>query len=230
MLYVIQITRDYFSTRIIRKQVKKMKIAIFSKHPLISEMMTHYFSSLGRDMNIYSYYPEEMGSLRKVFDYIILNNLCQFGDITAYVQKAQEFVKNRKNLILINGDHMNCHINGFTVFSGANSLQDLTLAITSSSPSPKDMSRPFSMQEMISHMPRSSQLQNDFSDLTRHQKDILGFLLTNMDYTVIADHFGISINTLKKHNTNIFKKMNVRSRNELQKLLIRSAVLSESQT
>lgn len=51
-------------------------------------------------------------------------------------------------------------------------------------------------------------------DLTDKEKEILSFLNKGLLNKEIANVQSISLDTVKKHNKNIFRKMNVRNRTE----------------
>jgi len=51
-------------------------------------------------------------------------------------------------------------------------------------------------------------------DLTEKEKEILSFLNKGLLNKEIASVQSISLDTVKKHNKNIFRKMNVRNRTE----------------
>ena len=55
--------------------------------------------------------------------------------------------------------------------------------------------------------------------LTRREKDILTLLIRGIDNEEICEQLVISINTLKKHILNIYKKMDINSRIQLFKLV-----------
>ncbi len=58
--------------------------------------------------------------------------------------------------------------------------------------------------------------------LTRSEKDILGLLVDGLQYKIIADKKSISIDTVKKHVGNIYRKLQVNNRIEAMKLYNKS--------
>lgn len=55
--------------------------------------------------------------------------------------------------------------------------------------------------------------------LTRREETILGFLMEGVDNVQICDELGISLNTLKKHILNIYRKLGIRNRVQLFKMV-----------
>jgi two-component system, NarL family, response regulator LiaR len=50
--------------------------------------------------------------------------------------------------------------------------------------------------------------------ITSAEKDVLELLITGKFYKEIAEEKNVVVDTIKKHCTNMYKKMNVRNRNE----------------
>ena len=67
----------------------------------------------------------------------------------------------------------------------------------------------------------------DHYEQTRREVEILYLLLDGISRDKLCDKLSISPNTLKKHTSNIYKKMDVRSWRELYKLMDEEAVSSE---
>ncbi|MCI7146238.1 MAG: helix-turn-helix transcriptional regulator [Clostridiales bacterium] len=63
----------------------------------------------------------------------------------------------------------------------------------------------------------------DHHDLTLREVEILYLLLEGISHDSLCDKLSISPNTLKKHTSNIYRKMNVRSWRELYKLMEKEA-------
>ena len=55
--------------------------------------------------------------------------------------------------------------------------------------------------------------------LTRREHMILGLLLQGMDNNQLCDELSISVNTLKKHILNIYRKLNIRNRVQMFKMI-----------
>jgi DNA-binding NarL/FixJ family response regulator len=55
---------------------------------------------------------------------------------------------------------------------------------------------------------------SDFTHLSKQEKRILGALSTGSLYKEIASEYSISINTVKKHIKNIYKKLQVSKRSQ----------------
>ena len=56
-------------------------------------------------------------------------------------------------------------------------------------------------------------------DLTKREQTILQLLLQGMENTEICDHLSITVNTLKKHILNIYRKLGIRNRVQMFKLI-----------
>ncbi len=68
----------------------------------------------------------------------------------------------------------------------------------------------------------NSELIGDFVErysLTRREEEVLRHMILRQDNVTISDNLSISINTLKKHERNIYQKCNVSSRMQLFKLI-----------
>ena len=76
------------------------------------------------------------------------------------------------------------------------------------------------------HYPSRDHLMDHY-ELTRREVEILYLLLDGISRDKLCDKLSISPNTLKKHTSNIYKKMDVRSWRELYKLMDEEAVSSE---
>ena len=59
--------------------------------------------------------------------------------------------------------------------------------------------------------------------LTKREEEVLMHMLSRQDNHTISDELSISINTLKKHERNIYQKCNVSSRMQLFKLVVSEA-------
>lgn len=55
--------------------------------------------------------------------------------------------------------------------------------------------------------------------LTKREETILGLLMSGMDNTAVCEKLVISVNTLKKHVLNIYRKLGIRNRIQLYKLI-----------
>jgi len=55
---------------------------------------------------------------------------------------------------------------------------------------------------------------NRLSLLTFKEKEVMFFLMKGLLYKEIADAMSVTIDTIKKHAKNIYKKLNVRNRTE----------------
>ena len=55
--------------------------------------------------------------------------------------------------------------------------------------------------------------------LTKREETILGFLMDGADNIQICDELVISLNTLKKHILNIYRKLGIRNRVQLFKMV-----------
>lgn len=55
----------------------------------------------------------------------------------------------------------------------------------------------------------------DFIDLTRREKEVLQLLLRGSSYRVIADQLFITLDTVRSHIKNIYRKLNINSRHEV---------------
>ena len=65
-------------------------------------------------------------------------------------------------------------------------------------------------------------VKNELRDnlpLTRRELGIALFLARGMQYSEVAEHLGISSNTVRNHVSNIYKKLSIRSKIELTKIL-----------
>ena len=56
-------------------------------------------------------------------------------------------------------------------------------------------------------------------DLTKREQTILQLLLQGMENTEICDHLSVTVNTLKKHILNIYRKLGIRNRVQMFKLI-----------
>ena len=61
---------------------------------------------------------------------------------------------------------------------------------------------------------QSPQINNDSTDLTNREKEILECLVDGMSYKMIAAHCNISIDTVRHHIRNIYVKLHVNSKSE----------------
>ena len=61
-------------------------------------------------------------------------------------------------------------------------------------------------------------------NLTKKESEALGFLVNGLSYKLIADEMNISINSVRYHVKNIYKKLHINSRPELQKLYMDGAI------
>ena len=64
----------------------------------------------------------------------------------------------------------------------------------------------------------SAEAAEQFS-LTRQEQTILRKLMSGMDNEQICDELAISINTLKKHILNMYRKLGIKNRTQMFKLI-----------
>lgn len=60
--------------------------------------------------------------------------------------------------------------------------------------------------------------RNNFENLTEREKDITEGILEALSYKLIADKYNISVDTVRMHIRNIYRKLNINSKAELFKL------------
>ena len=64
-------------------------------------------------------------------------------------------------------------------------------------------------KRVLQHFQKKNSTENNLSDLTKSELDILEFLAKGFLYKEIADKKCISIDTVKKHISNIYRKLHV---------------------
>ena len=57
-------------------------------------------------------------------------------------------------------------------------------------------------------------------NLTLREIQVVKYVLDNYPQQLAADELCISVNTLKKHVSNLYKKLNIKSRSELMQILM----------
>jgi DNA-binding NarL/FixJ family response regulator len=70
-------------------------------------------------------------------------------------------------------------------------------------------------RKVISHFQETSQKKDSKSGLTPRENDIVTGLVDGLSYKMIADRFDISIDTVRTHIRNIYKKLHVNSKAEV---------------
>ncbi|MDX1671804.1 MAG: response regulator transcription factor [Balneolaceae bacterium] len=70
-------------------------------------------------------------------------------------------------------------------------------------------------RKVISHFQDQQPQQNKESDLTPREHDIVNGLVDGLSYKMIADRYDISIDTVRAHIRNIYKKLHVNSKAEV---------------
>ena len=70
-------------------------------------------------------------------------------------------------------------------------------------------------RKVIQHFNEPGQKQKKESDLTPREQDIVNGLVDGLSYKLIADRFDISIDTVRAHIRNIYKKLHVNSKAEV---------------
>lgn len=74
---------------------------------------------------------------------------------------------------------------------------------------------PAQVSTRVLHLARSGHTFNNACDkLSRREKQIVDLLAKGALYKQIAEHLGISIDTVRRHITNLYRKLEVRSRTE----------------
>lgn len=69
-------------------------------------------------------------------------------------------------------------------------------------------------KRVLQHFQKKNSTENNLSDLTKSELDILEFLAKGFLYKEIADKKCISIDTVKKHISNIYRKLQVNNKVE----------------
>lgn len=69
-------------------------------------------------------------------------------------------------------------------------------------------------KRVLQHFQKKNSTENNLSDLTKSELDILEFLAKGFLYKEIADKKCISIDTVKKHISNIYRKLHVNNKVE----------------
>lgn len=70
-------------------------------------------------------------------------------------------------------------------------------------------------RKVIEHFKKPEPEKNPESDLTSREQDIVNGLVDGLSYKLIADRFDISIDTVRAHIRNIYKKLHVNSKAEV---------------
>jgi len=70
-------------------------------------------------------------------------------------------------------------------------------------------------RKVIEHFKKPVPEKNPDSDLTPREQDIVNGLVDGLSYKLIADRFDISIDTVRAHIRNIYKKLHVNSKAEV---------------
>lgn len=70
-------------------------------------------------------------------------------------------------------------------------------------------------RKVIEHFKKPEPEKNPDSDLTAREQDIVNGLVDGLSYKLIADRFDISIDTVRAHIRNIYKKLHVNSKAEV---------------
>ncbi len=70
-------------------------------------------------------------------------------------------------------------------------------------------------RKVINHFRENAPKKNTDSDLTPREHDIVNGLVDGLSYKMIADRYDISIDTVRAHIRNIYKKLHVNSKAEV---------------
>jgi DNA-binding NarL/FixJ family response regulator len=70
-------------------------------------------------------------------------------------------------------------------------------------------------RKVIQHFNKPDKKKEPESDLTPREQDIVNGLVDGLSYKLIADRFDISIDTVRAHIRNIYKKLHVNSKAEV---------------
>ena len=70
-------------------------------------------------------------------------------------------------------------------------------------------------RKVIQHFSNNEKKEKPESDLTPREQDIVNGLVDGLSYKLIADRFDISIDTVRAHIRNIYKKLHVNSKAEV---------------
>ena len=70
-------------------------------------------------------------------------------------------------------------------------------------------------RKVITHFKKPTAEKNEDSMLTSREQDIVNGLVDGLSYKMIADRFDISIDTVRAHIRNIYKKLHVNSKAEV---------------
>lgn len=70
-------------------------------------------------------------------------------------------------------------------------------------------------RKVINHFQENAPKTNTDSDLTPREHDIVNGLVDGLSYKMIADRYDISIDTVRAHIRNIYKKLHVNSKAEV---------------
>jgi len=69
-------------------------------------------------------------------------------------------------------------------------------------------------RKVINHFQKIQKPSSDVEKLTLREQEVLNLLAKGYLYKEIADHLGITINTLRNHLRTIYDKLHVHSRTE----------------
>jgi DNA-binding NarL/FixJ family response regulator len=70
-------------------------------------------------------------------------------------------------------------------------------------------------RKVIAHFQKNTPKKNSDSGLTPRENDIVNGLVDGLSYKMIADRYNISIDTVRTHIRNIYKKLHVNSKAEV---------------
>lgn len=79
-------------------------------------------------------------------------------------------------------------------------------------------------RKVINHFQENAPRKNPESDLTPREHDIVNGLVDGLSYKMIADRYDISIDTVRAHIRNIYKKLHVNSKAEVIKKSLKGEI------
>ena len=200
-----------------------MKISLLCSYPVISEGLNLFLNDKYQNIKLYNNIDDLSNSLEDIEDSLVIFSLLHNNENNLnQIQYIKENYKNVKTLIVdFNEDkdlffklsHLN--IDGYIL--GTFLKEDIAYAIHKISTGVKFYDREL-LYKIVNPEPAatvaSTNTINFNNTLTRRELEILSELSNGLSNHEISCNLNISENTVKKHISNIFMKINVKDRTQ----------------
>ncbi len=193
-----------------------MDILIISKSYTTSNLIIHYLKTTLSHIRTCQMGIQNVGSIHGDFNFAILDTSDLQGDLTGLLLHIESHITGGKSSIIIISNNQSFYTtSGYTIFPPNGDLEIFHTLLRASKKkgTSENHQKSIEIKDLLS-LPLPT-YPSKLARLSRKQCEVFKLLLTDLSSDSIEKELYIARSTLKTHISNIYKKIEVSSRNEL---------------